>query len=230
MLVWSADGTLVGSVAQPAAATSYIPSRLVALSPDGRTLGILSPDGRSIAVDNSSTMLVDVGSGATQTIDPMGGWAIGAPFSPDGTHLAGRANGAVATWPVGGGLRDDILAAPPQAAGQGNGLAMASDWSLAAAAHDGGVVVWDPLSGNVALDLSLPGTFSGVQSLGTATVAVSEYLAHAHADDYYITHLYDIPTGTELRRFDSNTGTVLLTPDGQRAYTLDGPDVIAWCR
>ena len=71
---------------------------------------------------------------------------------------------------------------------------------------------------------------NAVLSIGTATVAVSEYLEHAHAADYYVTHLYDVATGTELRRFDSGTNTVLLTPDGQRAYTLDGPDVIAWCR
>lgn len=230
VLVWSADGSLAGSVALPAAVTSYIGSRRIALSPDGRTVGILSSDGRSIQADNQSATLVDAGSGATQMIDPMGSWATGAPFSPDSAHLAGRANGAVATWPLGGGLRDDVLAAPSQAA-PASGLTLASDWSLAAAAHDGGIVVWDPRSGSVALDLSLPGVFgNAILSLGTETVAVSEYLEHEHAADYMIAHLYDVPTGTELRRFDSNTGTVLLAPDGQRAYTLDGPDVIAWCR
>jgi WD40 repeat protein len=230
ILVWSTDGTLVGSVAQPAATLAAVGSRSFALSPDGRTVGILAPDGGSILADNRSATLVDVASGASQTIDPMGFWATGAPFSPDSGHLAGRANGSVATWPVGGGLRDDILVAPSQAA-PGNDLTLASDWSLAAAGYDAGVVVWNPLDGNISLDLSLPGTFGAATvSLGSATLAVSQYLEHEHASDYQITHLYDIPTGTELRRFDSSTSTVLLSPDGQRAYTLDGPDVIAWCR
>ena len=232
VVIWSADGNRLASVAQPATGASYIEQRPMALSPDGRTLGILSSDGRSSTADSWSTTLVDVGSGATtQTIDPMGFWATGAPFSPDSAHLAGRADGAVATWPLGGGLRDDILAAPSQAAGVGNGLALTSDWSLAGAVDDGGIVLWNPLTGNIALDLAVPDVFgNAILSLGTATVAVSEYAGHVHAADYMITHLYDVATGTELRRFDSSTGAVLLTPDGQRGYTLDGPDVIAWCR
>jgi WD40 repeat protein len=228
VLVWSTDGNLVGTAALPASPGSWL--HPFALSPDGRTLGVLWPDGSPMLVDNQSATLVDIASGAAQTIDPLTGWATGAPFSPDNTHLAGRVHGAVATWPVSGGLRDDVLTAPPAVA-MGSDLALATDWSLAAAVRDGGFVVWNPLSGGIALDLSVSGVYgNAILSLATATVAVSQYLTHEHAGDYSITHLYDIPTGTELRRFDSNTGTVLLTPDGQRGYTLDGPDVIAWCR
>lgn len=72
-------------------------------------------------------------------------------------------------------------------------------------------MVWDPTSGNIALS-PVAGSDNGIVSLGTATVAVSEYLGHEHAANFWIVHLYDIPTGNELRRFDSNSNLVLLTP------------------
>jgi WD40 repeat protein len=230
VLVWSSDGSLVGSVAVPGATATSFPSHSFALSPDGLRLG-LATSTSARGQDSISGSFVDVASGTTETmIQPMGFWATGAPFSPDSTHVAARLNGAVTTWPIAGGLPDDILVAPPEAAGLWN-LTMSSDWSLAAATSSAAVVVWDPRQGSVALNWAPAGLqVSSVLSLANGAMALQQYLGHLHASDFWSTRIYDLPTGAELRRFDSATGNVLLSPDGQRAYSLSGPDVIAWCR
>jgi hypothetical protein len=134
--------------------------------------------------------------------------------------------------------RDDVVVAPVSVAPADPrgvpSIAFASDWSLAAALNGTSLIVWDPRSG---AKLSETAGFSfgyGNTVLGVAgpTVAVNQYLVHVFPGELYVARLYDAPTGVQLREFDPYYGSrpLLLAADGSRAYTLEPPDVIAWCR
>jgi WD40 repeat protein len=234
--VWSRDGSLVSTI-QPmssqAESTLLVRPRLA-----------LSPDAETIAIDDGNVaVLADVATGRWWATEAGSGtFVVGAPFSPDGAVLAGSMNGSFVTWPVADGAPDRVLIAPPEASLQGTGLAagtslaLTPDWSLAAAANVDALVVWDPLTGTTRLDVPIPHTSclncNSVLALGNGTVAVDQDLGRLSGADFFAPVLYDTTTGTELRRFlpDAGAGPVLLTPDGERAYTIEGPDVIAWCR
>ncbi|HXU62416.1 MAG TPA: WD40 repeat domain-containing protein [Polyangia bacterium] len=228
VLVWGRDGTRIAAVPSPPPDPStFVPRVAFALSPDARTIAL--PQGEA-------TVLADVASASTQTLSllPQWAWVAGAPFSPDGAHLAGRLSGVLSTWRVLDGVRDDFLPAPPPTSAFNTGaMALTSDWSLAAATNEKDFVLWDLLG--AAAPLVVPGVpyqYSSILAVGTATVAVNEYLSHTFGGDFYVAHLHDTRTGTQLRQFAGYPGArpLLLSPDGQRAYTLEGPDVIAWCR
>ena len=226
--LWSTDGSTLNSVLLT-----------VAGSPSMWSQFVLSPDAHTIAANDGlgSTALIDVTTGAVQPVQP---WAAGAPFSPDSTHLVGWV-GALATWHVPDAVRDDVLLAPADLAPANPSttavnVGLASDWSLAAALSGTSLLVWDPRTG---VELWKGG---GVQSgapasiLGVAgsTVAVNQFLTHTFWADYDVTNLYDVQTGAELRTFGGYSEragwSLLLGPDGSRAYTLEPPDVITWCR
>jgi len=111
---------------------------------------------------------------------------------------------------------------------------LTGDWSLAAAVNGTALVFWDPRDGTELWKTAFFSSGYGDTVLGVAgaTVAVNQYLVHTFEADYYVAHLYDLPSGVELRAFEAYGGArpLLLGADGTRAYTLEPPDVIAWCR
>jgi WD40 repeat protein len=228
--VWSASGTLITAVPPPGDAATMF----------SRTPFAMSPDGRTLLMGNGSTTdaLIDTATGAAHPVQGTGQWPVGAPFSADSLHLTGWAGGALATWRVADGVRDDILVTPPdilpQKGEQWPDLAFASDWSVAAALNGSALVLWDPSTGREIG--TFPGFASGfggsVLGMGGATVAVDQYLAHTFEAEWYVARLYDVPTGVELRAFPAYGGhrPLLVGADGTRAYTLEPPDVITWCR
>jgi WD40 repeat protein len=228
--IWSAGGGLVGSVTLPAHTVAPYSSMPFALSPDARTVAL--GDG------HTSATLINVATGTGQPVQPVDPWPVGAAFSPDSLHLAAWSSGALATWRVADGVRDDVLVAPvdiePAAGAIAPRIALASDWSLAAALNGTALVVWDPHDGAELSKtaVSASGYANTVLGVARATVAVNEYLVHTFAADYYVAHLYDVPSGVELRAFGAYGGVrpLLLGADGTHAYTLEPPDVIVWCR
>jgi WD40 repeat protein len=227
--IWSAAGNLLGSVTPPADQVSVFSSYPFALSPDARTI--------AVSQTGDTGALFDVATGAEQQGQLANLWAAGATFSPDSAHVAGW-SGALATWRVADAVPDDVLIAPADATPAGPfglfPIALSNDWSLAAAMNGAALVVWDPRNG---AQLSNTTEFTDpydntVLGVAGSTVAVNRYWMHTFDADYYVEHLYDVPTGTELRVFDGYDGVrpLLLAPDGAHAYTLEPPDVFTWCR
>jgi WD40 repeat protein len=198
----------------------------------------ISPDAQTIAANAGGTVvtLINVTTGKVQSVQPVHSWASGGTLSPDGAHLAGWAD-APATWRLADAVRDDVLIAPadltPVDPDTTPSIALASDWSLAAATNGPAVVVWDPRSGTeISKITGLANDQNGVLGVAGGTVAVNEYLEHTFGGEYYVVHLYDVSSGAELRVFDAAGAAppLLLGADGTRAYTLEPPDVITWCR
>jgi WD40 repeat protein len=242
--VWSADGSLMGAVSLPAHPPTGSSSTSFALSPDARTVAISEKTesfNQTTATFSLATSqeFLDVATGAAVPVAAPGPWTQGSAFSPDSLHIAGWADGALATWRLADGVEDNVLVAPADVAPTGYAtvpsIALSGDWSLAAALNGASLVVFDPRAGT---ELSKTPGFSPAgyadTVLGVAgeTVAVSTFLVHVFPGDYFVTRLYDAPTGAELRAFPGSDGTrpLLLAGAGDRAFTLEAPDVIAWCR
>jgi WD40 repeat protein len=238
------DGTTVaarGSASEPVQLWSMGGGLTSLALPEDTAFFSLSPDGRTIAAADgggASTTLIDVATGKTRTTAADGAWTAGALFSPDSLELAGR-SGGLATWRAADGVRDDLLTAPGGAIPADTPLdpfsvALASDWSRAAVVNFDRLVVWDPRTG--AEMSEVPGLGTGLPStvaaVAGATAAANDYLEPYNGVASWVLRLYDAPSGIELRAFDAGPATrlVLLGNDGTRAYTLEGPDVIAWCR
>jgi hypothetical protein len=195
----------------------------------------LSPNGRALAVNDGRSMMVfDVYIGATVVIATGAVWARTGAFSADGAHVAGTVAGELATWRLDDGTEDDILPAPPDLAI--GDLVLSADWSTAAVV-DGSLsgsslVVWNtstlavsrfPVSYYLDSPLAMVGT----------TIVLDEWVAHSpFMGDFGALHLIDATTGADLRGFaaTNSTRSLFLAPDGSRAYTLETPDVVAWCR
>ena len=242
--VWSTDGNLAGAVPLPAYPATGLSWVSFALSPNGQTVALSQTNETFESTtatfsETTSMKFVNVGTGASQSVAPAAPWVGGSAFSPDSLHVAGWFDGALATWRVVDAVQDDVLLAPADVAPTGvvttPSIALAGDWSVAAALNGASLVVFDPRDGT---EISNTPGFSPeayqdtVLGVAGATVAVSRYLIHTFAADYYVTHLYDAPTGLDLRVFAGSDGSrpVLLAGGGDRAYTLEPPDVIAWCR
>lgn len=242
--VWSADGSLVGAAPVPAQPAAQLSSTSFALSPDGRTVALSEATdtfNRTTATFSLATSMqfVDVATAAARSVAPAAAWVRGSAFSPDSLHLSAWSNGGLVTWRLADGVEDDVLVAPADVAPTGYvtvpSIALAPDWSVAAALNGASLVVFDPHAGT---ELSNTPGFrptgyeDTVLGIAGATVAVSTFLVHVFPSDYFVTHLYDALTGVELRAFPGSDGTrpVLVAGAGDRAYTLESPDVIAWCR
>jgi WD40 repeat protein len=221
----AATGQLLRRSKAPQVMADVLRSGLqIALSPDGDRVALSAPMKRvRLYATTDGRELVDLNGG--------GGSAVA--FSPDGQRVAASdGRPLVVVYDAASGRR--IFTCDPYAESSvfPDALGFCPDGTrLAGVIPDGTLAVWDAATGRKVLAASLPGHPTGRGRAGVAWShdgsRIAVLLEAAGAPNAQgIVMVLDARSGAELRRIDCGmVTTVLLSSDGQRAFTGGGDGV-----
>ena len=204
---------------------------------------VFSPDGKTLAAADDSASpvitLYDVASGSELRTFEHTPYLFNAAFSPDGKTLAAAAaDGTVRLWDLASSSELPSLNGH-LGTKEGSPLPVISvafspdGTTLASADADGRVRLWDLASGSVLRSLKVADDVCGVTFLlDGSLLAVETSRWYNNAADYeYIVTLYDVASGSKLRKFGGipdKGHSSALSPDGRTLVVtlMDGMIVV----
>ena len=186
-------------------------------SGDGNKLFSLGQDQRAITWNVAKGLQEDTAS----QIGPFGKRLVTATLSPDGKLLAGRSfhpkeksDDIIRLWDTRTGKELHALDKHKEPL---NKLAFSDDGKVLASSGRDGIHLWDPASGKKLRQIKVP------QLFGSLAFSPNGKILAAEGADKKV-RLWDLPTGNELRRWDSQHeyGTKLVfSPDSKLLASFD---------
>jgi WD40 repeat protein len=218
----------------------------------------MSPDGALVVADAASTWWLDAASGATVKRQPFAlreiswsagpaavgtgadgallhAWRSGAdqcvPATPEAVPSLASAGFATVPALTSPGRRIDtgnmtiytVATSPDGNTVAGNGVMAGGQERFGAWRASDGTALWTTSDSD---GLTQGAGFSTDGSV----LAAALHALHTHARDFFSFHVWDAASGTLLRVFGADAGTLAVTPDGARLATPERGGFAVWCR